>query len=112
MHTEGTVPDPLTEDELKELVREAIDNAEDTDNPESYHALYAHLERGLQTDDVIHGLERDWHFQRSPRFNRDEWQWKYYILTESIDGDAITIVIAVDSLRREFEVITRWVQQH
>lgn len=34
----------------------------------------------------------------------------YYIDTESVGGDAITITVAVDTLRREFEVITRWRQ--
>ena len=43
-----------------------------------------------------------------PVFNKDEWQWKYYIATESVDGDDILIIIAVDTLNRSFEVITRW----
>ena len=32
-----------------------------------------------------------WKFERSPVFNRKFWQWKYYIDTESVGGDAITI---------------------
>src|SRR5690242_108493 len=108
MHTGGTIPDPLSENELKKHVLEAINHAPDAENPETFHALFDHLDRGLQTDDVIYGLERDWHFERKPKFNPDEWQWKYFIATESVDGDEITIIIAVDSLRREFEVITRW----
>jgi hypothetical protein len=59
-------------------------------------------------DDVIHGLERNWTFDRPPEFNEDEWQWKYRIATESIDGDEIVIVIAVDTANRSFEVVTRW----
>jgi len=57
---------------------------------------------------VIHGLERDWKFDRAPEFNRDQWQWKYRIATESIDGDPMVIVVAVDTANRSFEVITRW----
>jgi hypothetical protein len=82
----------------------------DAANPETFHALFDHPERGLDTNDTIHGLERQWKFERPPLFNADEWQWKYYIDTENVAGDAITIIIAVDSLRREFEVITRWRQ--
>ncbi|MGO9124971.1 MAG: hypothetical protein ACLP6G_08770 [Terriglobales bacterium] len=106
----GTQPTSLTEEKLKKLIHEAIDDAADTNNPETFHALFGHLDRGLQTNDVIHGLEREWKFERPPVFNRDFWQWKYYIETESVSGDAITIIVAVDSLRREFEVITRWRQ--
>jgi len=106
--SEGRIPDPLTKDQLKKLIAEALDDAADTNNPETFHALWGHPERGLQTDDVIYGLERDWEFQRPPSFNKDFWQWKYYIQTENIDGQPILVVIAVDTAAREFEVITRW----
>lgn len=106
----GTKPPSLTEQQLKKLLVDAIDNAADADNPETFHALFGHIDRGLQTNDVIHGLEREWKFERPPFFNPDAWQWKYYIDTESVGGDAITIIIAVDTLRSEFEVITRWRQ--
>lgn len=107
-YSQGTIPPSLTKEKLKKLVLEALDKAADADNPETFHALFGHLDRGLQTDDVIHGLERDWQFDRPPVFNQSYWQWKYYIDTESIDGDPILIVIAVDTLDRSFEVITRW----
>src|SRR5438132_2682824 len=107
---QSTKPPSLTEVQLKKLVLEAIDDAADTNNPETFHALFGHLDRGLQTNDVIHGLEANWKFERSPVFNEFYWQWKYYIETESVGGDAILIIIAVDTLRREFEVITRWRQ--
>jgi len=72
-----------------------------------FHALYDHLERGLSTDDAIHALEGNWEIARS-KFNKDEWQWKYEIDSESIEGDKIAIVIAVDSLHEEFTVVARW----
>jgi len=106
--SEGTIPPPLSEEQLKKLILEAIDDAADIDNPETYHALFGHLDRGLQTDDVIHGLEEEWQFDRPPLFNRFHWQWKYYIDTENIDGVPILILIAVDTRDRSFEVITRW----
>jgi hypothetical protein len=93
--------------ELRKLVMDAIQRAPDYANPETFHALFDHLERGLSTDDVIHGLESQWDL-KGCKFNSDEWQWKYEIHAESVDGDPITIIIAVDSLRREFTVLTRW----
>jgi hypothetical protein len=106
----GIKPPSLTEEQLKKLLLEAIDHADDADNPETFHAFYDHPERGLDANDTIHGLERNWKFERPPVFNPDFWQWKYYIGSESVDGDAITIIVAVDTLRKEFEVITRWRQ--
>jgi hypothetical protein len=106
----GIQPPSFSRDQLRKLLLEAIDNAEDADNPETFHALFDHPERGLDTNDTIHGLQREWKFERPPSFNRDFWQWKYFIDSESVGGDAITIVVAVDTARREFEVITRWRQ--
>lgn len=108
MSTTGYIPPHLTTDALKSLLLEALGNVPDSGRVETYHALFGHLERGLSTDDVIHGLEQEWAFDREPVFNPDEWQWKYYIATESIDGDEIVIVIAVDTANRSFEVVTRW----
>ena len=106
--SEGTVPKCLTEDQLKTLLSEATENFGETDNPETFHALYGHTDRGIETDDVLHGLALEWQFERPPQFNKSHGQWKYYIATESIDGDQITVIITVDTLRRNFEVVTRW----
>ena len=108
MSTEGYIPLHLDEAALKALLLEALGNAPESGTVETYHARFDHLERGLSADDVIHGLERDWAFDRMPEFNKDEWQWKYRIATESIDGDEIVIVIAVDTANRSFEVVTKW----
>jgi hypothetical protein len=35
----GTKPPSLTEEQLKKLLLEAIDNADDADSPETFHAL-------------------------------------------------------------------------
>jgi hypothetical protein len=104
----GVIPEPLSKEQLKKLVVDAINATTYHEILESYHALYGHMDRGILTSDVIHGLQRDWKFERNPHFDRDNWQWKYYIDTETVDGDPITIVIAVDSLRKEFRTVTRW----
>lgn len=93
---------------MKALVLEALANAPSQGRLETYHARFDHLERGLSIDDVIHGLERAWSYERPPTFNPTEWQWKYRISTETIDGDPLLILIAVDTANRTFEVVTRW----
>jgi len=107
MSTAGYIPPCLSEEELRSLVSDALENAPGG-SKETFHARFDHLERNLSQDDVIHGLERTWNFDRAPVFNQHLWQWKYYIATESIDGDALLIIIAVDTSNRSFEVVTRW----
>jgi hypothetical protein len=77
MSTEGYIPPHLDEAALKALLLEALVSAPDSGRMETFHARFDHLERGLSADDVIHGLEPDWVFERKPEFNKDEWQWKY-----------------------------------
>jgi hypothetical protein len=110
MSTKGYCPPYLTEAQLKALVKQALEDTPGQAN-ETYHARYDHLERGLTADDVIYGLEQNWHYERPPEFNEDQWQWKYRIATESVDGDELTIIIAVDAANRTFEVVTRWKHQ-
>jgi hypothetical protein len=109
MSSEGFIPEALSAPKLRELVIEALEKAPDDHNPETFHALFDHLERGLSTDDVIHALEGKWEIARH-KFNRDAWQYKYEIDGLSIDDEPITIIIAVDTLRKEFTVVTRWRQ--
>lgn len=106
----GVTPKALTDEELRKLVLEAINAVTYAEALESYHALYGHMDRGIDTADVIHGLETSWQFERPPQFNSEQWQWKYYIAAETVDGTPITIIIGVDSWRREFKVVTRWLE--
>lgn len=101
-------PEHLSEADLKKLLLEALEDVPDWNSPETFHARFDHPERGLTTDDVIHGIEGDWTFERSPKFDEDNWQWRYFLAAESVDGDPITIIVAVDTSNRSFLVVTRW----
>ncbi len=108
MPSVGRIPPPLSKEALRELLLEGIEKIPEWQSPETFHALFDNLDRRLSTDDVIHGIKRKWDGWRVGRFDRDEWQRHYEIDTESVDGDKITIVVAVDTVRREFTVVTRW----
>jgi hypothetical protein len=104
----GFTPPSLSETELKSLLVEALDDAPGWRSQETFHARFDHLERGLSMDDIIHGIKGDWKFERQPEFNASEWQWKYRIAAKTIDEDPLTIIVAVDTANRTFEVVTRW----
>lgn len=102
----GRVSDSLSEADLKRLVVEAIAKGA---SEETYHALYGHTERNIQTDDVLYALRASWKkFKVQQPFNKNNWQWKYRILSDDVDGRELLIIIAVDTANREFEVVTRW----
>jgi FPC/CPF motif-containing protein YcgG len=107
----GIKPKPLSAPELKKLMVEYLQKAPDTDNPESWHALFHHLERGIQTDDVIYGIKADWKRFKVLPFKEYFWQWNYRIETQNADEKSLTLVVAVDTANREFEVITRWTDE-
>lgn len=104
----GFKPPSLSEIELKSLLLEALEDAPGWRSQETFHARFHHLERGISIDDVIHGIKRDWSFERPPEFNDMEWQWKYRISTETVDEDSLTLIIAVNTVDRTFEVVTKW----
>lgn len=93
---------------FRRLLLDAIEKSPGVANPETYHARFDHLERGLTTDDVIHGIEGSWHYEKRPIFNESHWQWKYQLAAKTIDDEDLTIIVAVDTANRTFEVITRW----
>ena len=108
MSAGGYIPSHLSEADLRKLLLEALNDAPDWKSPETFHARFDHLERGISIDDVIFGIERAWTFERAPEFSQEAWQWKYYLATETIEGDTLTILVAVDTGNRTFDVVTRW----
>ena len=103
----GFVPKSLSEAELRSLLMDTIESAPGSKSTETFHARYDHPERGLTIDDVIHGLQGPWTFQRSPEFNNKHWQWKYRLAAKTLEDEDLTIIVAVDTTNRTFEVITR-----
>ncbi len=75
---------------------------------ESLHARFEHLERKISFDDVIFGLKQEWISCRVDEFNESEWQWKYEIRTVDIEGDSLTVILALDPKNKRFEVVTRY----
>lgn len=89
---------------------DALQNAPAGGSTETFHARFHHLERGIQIDDVVFGIETTWTSCRPLRFNKKFWQWNYEIRTETADEEPLTLIVAVDTANRVFEVITRWTE--
>ena len=66
----------------------------DYHNAETFHARFDAMPVArLQTDDVLHGLEQHWQFERPPCLSKKFWQWTYYSTTANIDGAAIVTLL-------------------
>ena len=74
----------------------------------SLHSLFDHHERKIDFNDLLFGLKRQWEACKVDGFNEKEWQWKYEIQTEDIEGRPFFIVIGVDPKNKKFNVITRY----
>ncbi|HWR16978.1 MAG TPA: hypothetical protein VN577_19270 [Terriglobales bacterium] len=105
MTSSFTRPKPLSAKEVREIVRDALEKGV---YRETSHAKFDHAERMIGIQDVLYGLETDWRSCTPDEFNPVEWQWKYRIRTRDIDGENLTIIVAVDPRSRRFEVITRF----
>jgi hypothetical protein len=111
LSTSGKRPNPLTQADLRKLVEEALLSSAYTYEEamiETIHAKFDHVERKLDVNDVLHGLRKVWQSSSTHKFNQYFWQWHYAIKTEDVEGLPLTIVIAVDTRNRTFEVVTRW----
>src|SRR5258708_6549668 len=91
--SEGKRPKPLNEKELRKVLEAAV---EDGTYGETLHASFDHPERRIDLNDVLYGLGQQWTLKGSPEFEENFWQWKYKIETKDIEGEPITIVVAVD----------------
>lgn len=107
LSSEGKRPDPLTAAELRKIVLEAIEKGHYVGYSESGHARFDNVERIIDINDVLHGLQKQWKLKRT-EFNPKEWQWKYTIQTVDVEGEVIGLAIAVDPRNVSFEVLSRW----
>jgi hypothetical protein len=105
MTSSGKRPRPLKAAEVRKAVLAALSVGT---YKESLHATFDHLERKISFADVIHGLKQPWASCKPDEFNYDEWQWKYEIKTTDIEGEALTIIVALDPKNAWFEVVTRY----
>ena len=109
MTSPGKKPQPLQHDKVREVVLEALsDEGSYIEQPLSLHARFDHPERKIDFNDVLFGLKRRWDGFRVDGFDADNWQWKYEIKTEDIEGRSFFIVLRLDPRNKKFHVITRY----
>ncbi len=109
MTSSGKKPKPLTPSEIKEVILEALsDEGSYCEQPLSLHARFDHPERKIDFNDVLFGLTQEWASCKVEGFDEDNWQWKYRISTEDIEGRAFIIVLRLEPKAKRFTVITRW----
>jgi len=72
------------------------------------HSNLDHLDRKIDFNDVLHGLNGEWLSCKPDKFNSDAWQWKYRIATHDVEEREFTIVVALDTKHHKVTIVTRW----
>jgi len=109
MTSQGQKPKPLKPSEVKEVILAALgDEGSYREQPLSLHARFDHPERHIDFNDVLFGLKRQWTSCKADGFDEGNWQWKYKIKTQDIEGRKFMIVLALEPNAKRFTVITRW----
>ncbi|MGH9637571.1 MAG: hypothetical protein ACRD72_22275, partial [Candidatus Angelobacter sp.] len=88
-------PKPLKPSEVKGVIFAALsDEGSYREHPLSLHARFDHPERHIDFNDVLFGLKQQWASCKADGFDEDNWQWKYKIKTQDIEGREFTIILA------------------
>jgi hypothetical protein len=106
MTSQGKKPKSLEEAGVRKVVLAALSNAGYYIESFSLHTRFDHPERHLSIDDIINGLKINWRGCKVDEFNDDEWQWKYLVKTNDIEGFPLVIVVALDTNNNRFTVVT------
>ena len=97
---------PLAGNALRELIRVALEKGYYT---ESLHSANDHPERNISPDYIIHGLERsDWELAKDPNWDDEHASYEYLIRTADIEGEELTIKLAIYPEEKRIKVITAW----
>lgn len=102
----GRRPKALDAKELRKVLSEAIESGSYV---ETIHARFDHPERPIDLNDVLYGLGRLGWKLKERKFDEDFWNWEYEIQTETVEGEQLTVIVAVDPRNKSFEVLTRWI---
>jgi hypothetical protein len=108
MTSSGRRPKPLPPSAVKQIIDEALGDEGSYAEAMSMHSRFDHLERRIDFNDVLFGLNRPWEACKADGFDDENWQWKYKIITQDIDERVFTIVLRLDSRNKKFHVITRY----
>ncbi len=101
-------PKPLNRDEARKIVQKALSDEGSYREMPTIHSTFDHPERKIDFNDVLFGLNREWDGFGVDKFNDDEWQWKYKISTQDVEGREFTVVIAIDPKHNKLTIVTRW----
>jgi hypothetical protein len=105
MTSNEKIPAPLDAKRLRELIIDALTHEKVVLR---FHARFDHWERRISVDDVLFGLRTKWKSCRPSRFNKEEWQWTYEIVTSDSDDRELTVIAAVDTRNKRVDVVTRY----
>ena len=95
-------PDPsLTLEELKTVLNSAL--LRRTFVFSRVHAAFRSEDRSITFEDVVHICQKG-KFKRDPRYENQNW--KYEVAGKDLDGEATTVIIAVDDNKYLVTIVT------
>ena len=75
---------------------------------ETKHSAVDRGYRNVSQDDILALLEGDWKLAGEPEWDEFHRNWKYKVAGLDIDGDDLTLVIAVNVEMQRIDVITKF----
>jgi hypothetical protein len=98
-------PRPLSELELRMAVTQIVQHGTVW---QTRHAGKDRDYRNISDDDIQYLLLGSWVLKRHPEWSEDHRNWKYRLLGRDIEGDELTLIVAVNTDEQTLAVITKF----
>jgi hypothetical protein len=72
------------------------------------HAGHDRSYRNVSDDDIQHMLVGPWVLERMPEWSDEHRNWKYRLRGADIEGDELTLIVAVNTEEEKLSVITKF----
>lgn len=75
---------------------------------EAFHSAHERAERNISQDDILAMLEGDWKIAARPDWDAAHRNWEYKLRGSDIEGDELTLKIAVNEEMQRITIITKY----
>jgi len=101
----GSRPQPLAGEALRQAVTRIVLYGTFR---ESAHSAFERSYRNVSHDDMLHMLEGTWTLAKKPSWDEKHYNWKYELVGQDIEGDELTLVVALNTEEQMITIITKY----